>query len=344
MTEYCSDNMKLGAIDQENGNVKGRGSVKFDERQLKVLEHEAIFEEVVAELEYEDTDDHQKPQRRGSLQSVSTASSTSSLSVSDLHQNIGRVISGRKPRRHSTFHSSDRNFHRRQHMEMKEYFLDNNHHKRSSIIEGLFQFQLSVNLSMASIDSMENLDSPALYRSCPILSYMNDDDEDSVELQRMKRPSLTSINDDADYELSDEEDVEPSFSKGVAFKSKGLASGNRSYTVKLGGIDNENEKPRAKKRTTSYAMLSQRLDEHPLSVLEDIRSASMSNLPMMVPKKPFMSDSPALQRPPSKKLMTYKMSHDEDSFTRDNKDLMATTPPPPLIDPRHSGGAVGRAA
>jgi len=362
-----------GAATPRGGKAKKRQSVTFDEAQLKTKEHESIFEEIVEEMDHEEDfppQSHVKQPRRGSLQSVSSSSTGSSISVADLvHEPTVP-----RPRRHSTYHSSERSFHRKQHKEMKVYFHDNDFHKRNTVIEGLFQFQLSVNMSMASMENLEEMDSGNLYRSCPILTYMNDEDEDSVDLHRVKRPSLSVVKDEGEYldeddedhfELSDDDDFELKPSKSSA-KRLSLKSADeppkpvRTYTLKLGGVDDEDEKPRAKKRTTSYAMLSMRLDDHPLTVLDDIRSASMSNLPTSKPVKSSLPESPVLQKPPSsKRLMMFKMSHDEGSFKHDNadfishsssrisssnKDILSGSPPPLGEMPSECAMGIGRAA
>jgi hypothetical protein len=358
-----------GAVTVAAGNAKKRQSVKFDEAQLKTKEHESIFEEIVEELEREDDSplqSHCKQPRRGSLQSVGS-STTSSISMADLvHEPTGP-----RPRRHSSFHSLQRSLHRRLHKEMKVYFQDNDHHKRNTVIEGLFQFQLSLNMSMASMDNLEEMDSGNLYRSCPILTYMNDEDEDSVDLHRVKRPSLSVVKDEGEYldeeddfELSDDEDFELNSSKSSVKRLSLKAAddlpkpiANRTYTLKLGGFDDQDEKPRAKKRTTSYAMLSMRLDDHPLAVLDDIRSASMSNLPTSKTGKSYLPESPVSQKPPSsKRLMMFKMSHDEGSLSRDNtdltncktlssnKDILSGSPPPLGEMPPERAMGIGRAA
>ena len=353
--EEDQEKNRLADSSKSEQTRKERTTVKFDETHLKVQEHESIFEDIIQELEHEDEDSFQKPQRRGSLKSVSTESS---ISVADLIKEPTSLSTRKKPRRHSTFHSSDRRFHRKKHQEMKEHFLDSANHKRSSIIDGLFQFQLSVNMSMASMDHFEDNTSPSLYRSCPVLSYMNDDDEDSVELYRIKRPSLSLIKDvgeymdeDNDYELSDDEDFELNEStlskKKTTFKVEERPKQiiKRAYTVKLAGTEDDGEKPRAKKRTTSYAMLSMRLDDHPLTVLDDIRSASMSNLQTEEPRKGFMPDTPSPRKPPSsKRLQQFKMSHDEGSFGFDNNDLLSGSALPPSDMPLDHPCGVGRAA
>ena len=352
--EKDQEDNRLAVSSHAERTKKERATVKFDETHLKVQEHESIFEDIVQELEQEDEDSLQKPQRRGSLQSVSTESS---ISVADLVKEPTTLCTRKKPRRHSTFHASDRRFHRKQHQEMKEHFLDCTNHKRSSIIDGLFQFQLSVNMSMASMDNFEDNTGPSLYRSCPVLSYMNDEDEDSVELHRTKRPSLSVVKDmteymdeDNDYELSDDEDFELngcSLPKTKTFKvaERPKQIPKRAYTVKLSGTEDDAEKPRAKKRTTSYAMLSMRLDDHPLTVLDDIRSASMSNLMTEEPRKTIMPDPPSPRKPPSsKRLQQFKMSHDEGSFGFDNNDLLSGSIPPPSDMPLDHPCGVGRAA
>ena len=344
--------LTLLGVAAADSTPKMQGSVKFDEAQLKVKEHESIFEEIVQELE-EEVDDpmFRKPkQRRGSLQSVTTVSSDStaqSITVTE----ITKAPAARKPRRHSSFHASDRIFHRRRHDEMKTYFYDHGHEKRSSIIGSLFQFQLSVN--MASFSSLEETDTKALYRSCPILTYMNDDDEDSVDLFHSKQSSLPHVMDegeymdgDGDFELSDD-DYELTSSKRNKKASLNEGQPNivrRSYTVKLAGLEDDNEKPRAKKRTTSYSMLVSRLDEHPLRILDDIRSASMSNIPTVTPSS-FLSQSSASQKlSASKGLAQFKMSGHKGAFDSGIKDLM-TSPPLALPEfPPEQPVGVGRAA
>jgi hypothetical protein len=90
-------------------------------------------------------------------------------------------------RRHSSFNPRNRQAHRDAHSHLEEYFLERGNPQRSSIVSTLLDFHSSFELSM--VGAAHDVSS-ALHFSCPVLSYMHDSDEDSVEMNITKRPSL----------------------------------------------------------------------------------------------------------------------------------------------------------
>jgi hypothetical protein len=66
------------------------------------------------------------------------------------------------------------------------HLLEIEYRKVSSMVNTLLDFHSSFEISLASASRQD------LHLSCPVLSYVYDSDDDSIEINKAKRPSLTS--------------------------------------------------------------------------------------------------------------------------------------------------------
>ena len=174
----------------------------------------------------------------------------------------------RRARRHSSFESRKRLQSYNDHQTVKEYlnspFVNA---ERSKFVQSLLDFNLSVN--MASLRDLSTMDeSPALRVSCPVLSYLNDDEEDSVDLTEYKRKvtkrsSLVRLKEEAGQRWESLDDASLN-DDPATFENP------REYVMEMKSLDDE--KPRTKRRCPpSYKILSQKLAmESPLQVLRSL--------------------------------------------------------------------------
>jgi len=216
----------------------------------KYYEHSEIFDDICQEAEAEDqlNERRSRPMRRPSLSGVSGGSSM------EWEGNV--AIESLRRRRHSTFNSRNRAAHRKEHADLEEHlksFEDKHRFRRASFVNNLLEFSVNFDVSMSNA-AMGHEISPALNFSCPVLSYMHDDEEDSVEILMLRRPSLISSNDDSktDSWESLKDDGETDFSPDAHEMS-------REYVIELPSME-EVVKPKGKRRRPhSYQMLEKRL-------------------------------------------------------------------------------------
>jgi hypothetical protein len=105
-------------------------------------------------------------------------------------------INTRRRRCHSSYNPRNRKTHRVAHVDLEEYLTQctqtKNHHykklERSNIVNTLLDFHASFEISLAASSQPDV--SLGLQYSCPVLSYLQDSDDDSVEVRIMKRSSL----------------------------------------------------------------------------------------------------------------------------------------------------------
>lgn len=142
--------------------------------------------------------------------------------------------------------------------------------RRSSIVDNLLDFNLSIGATS----------SITMQLSCPILSYMNDDEEDSVDLRQVKRPSLVSVVEDCVNEAQHEEGWESLEADGSALPMDAHFQ-TREYQFELPPVDDSDrsKKKQLKRRRHSYQMLEQRLSESqsPLDILKEWSSSMGGN-------------------------------------------------------------------
>jgi hypothetical protein len=123
-------------------------------------------------------------------------SSIHGTSISYIDDSINKfsVINIRHKRRHSSYNPRNRKIHRDAHANLEEYLIQLEQHtnpklaKRSDIVNTLLEFHASYEISLAASSQPDV--SYGLQYSCPVLSYLHDSDEDSVEIQIVKKPSL----------------------------------------------------------------------------------------------------------------------------------------------------------
>ena len=218
----------------------------------KYSEHSGIFEEICQEAE---TDDH--------LDTMHTTPSTRqprrrSLSGSDELDNMPPPeIRNLHQRRHSSYESRTRSAHRETHAELKEHLdrLEDKHHlRRASFVNNLLEFNLSFEISMNSFSDNGTMHSPALAFSCPVLSYMHDEEEDSVELNLLRRPSLVSVR-----ENSREESWESLKGHDETELPEDGHGESTEYYIELPPLEEATKPTGKRRRSHSYKMLEKRL-------------------------------------------------------------------------------------
>ena len=158
-------------------------------------------------------------------------------------------------RRHSSYSPREYRPNYQHHKEMKT-FLESKESKlfASNVVEKLIDFNASLNLvSISDLSTVE--ESLAMHLSCPVLSYMNEDDEDSVELAAhkktgLKRRNLASVCEDSEISwetLQDQPSEDPFYS-------------SQEYEIELNTPKEETLNPRAKRRRPrSCLVLAQKL-------------------------------------------------------------------------------------
>jgi len=217
----------------------------------KYQEHSQIFEEICQEAEAEDQLDYRpsRPLRRPSLSGISEASS--------MEWEATEAIGKLRRRRHSTFNPRNRAAHREEHADLEEHLkrLEDKHRfRRASFVNNLLEFSVNFDVSMSN-PAMDHEISPALNFSCPVLSYMNDEEEDSVDLTMIRRPSLISVHDD-----SNTDSWESLKDDGETESPQDAHELSREYVIELPSME-EVVKPKGKRRRPhSYKMLEKRLE------------------------------------------------------------------------------------
>jgi hypothetical protein len=257
----------------------------------KYNEHNEIFEEICQDAEAEDEImETSLPSSTIMTRRTSITGCTSTTSSTIVLEPFEKDLSCRMdrhhyPRRHSTYNGRNRKFHRDAHATIKDYFLtiqDVNHARRTSFVTNLMDFNLSFDVAMAASNS--NGISPTLNLSCPILSYLKEDDEDSIELIMIKRPSLITdkeeFNQSANWEsLKDDGESEEDSMDNPNHKTEyviELAPLEEDYDSSWGKKRN-NDRQRRKKKVHSYQMLEQRLSSESLmSVVKSFGLHGMS--------------------------------------------------------------------
>ena len=239
----------------------------------KYHEHSEIFEEICHEAETEDQMEQSlnlsRQPRRGSLTGGCIDAHDAAVAHGLVHEPV--EIRSLHRRRHSNYNPRNRAAHRQSHTDLEEHLrhLEDKHHlRRASFVNNLLEFSLSYDVSMSG---SEHELSPALNFSCPVLSYMNDEEEDSVELRMLRRSSLVSVPEDSNQESweSLKDDGETSLPQDAHEMS-------REYVIELPPLE-EYVKPSGKRRRShSYKMLEERLtSESPIDV---IKSFSMKDM------------------------------------------------------------------
>lgn len=170
-------------------------------------------------------------------------------------------------RRHSSFEPRQALQSYIAHCEMKEHFNSTPEEQRAKCVESLLNFHDSVNVM--DFNFME--ESAALHFSCPVLSYMNDEEEDSVDLvafkRKLRRRSSTSVIKEEEelWEFLQDLEDEP-----TNFDADGKI---------LPAVDNEKPQLQLHKerRHPSYKVLARKLaTESPEQILHSLESSYSS--------------------------------------------------------------------
>jgi hypothetical protein len=218
-----------------------------------------IFEEICQDAELDDNNDVSRGRNRMSRRS--SISGPRQEESGNLSNSTSDTI---RRRRHSTYNPRNRKAHRDAHSKVKELISnwnDKNYSRRNSFVSNLMDFNLSYEVSMAV--SKHDV-SPALNFSCPVLNYLREDDEDSIELRMTKRPSLISEREPVDSSMSWEsfkDDGESELPQDVRIE----------YIMQLPSMDDKPRLSKGKRRQKphSYKLLERRLSaESPMSVIK----------------------------------------------------------------------------
>lgn len=246
------------------------GKARSEEEEQVYSENSRIFQDLCDEIDDDDAEELAEGavvvhRRRASMRNTADEPMVLLQEMMPKHK--------KTLRRHSSFESSLRSsVHKSDHESMKEYLfsMENNCDlgKRSSFIGTLMRFNLSLNLSLGG-DSVENDDpiSSGLQYSCPVLSYMQDDEEDSVDLCVKNRPGL--LEEQQPWEcLQGEKFDEP-------------------FVVKLASPPPTQDTTKPKKRRHSYQILEDRLEQDsPQEIIKTLSEhGSIQNLDRMSPRR-----------------------------------------------------------
>lgn len=172
--------------------------------------------------------------------------------------------------------------------------------QRRTYVNRMLEFNLSVDASM--FDSGET--SPAVQLRCPVLSYMNDDEEDSIELMHVRRPSLVSVIEERESAQEGWETLKDNISDTEQVKNEGRFH----YVLELPFITEEAiTKIHRTKRRHSYKVLDEKLiAQSPSDVLK-----AMSNVDNNMTAAPATLTE---LTETSKKSLEPKTAIDMDSF------------------------------
>lgn len=215
-------------------------------KKTKYEQNSQVFEEIVeaTDVEFVSKEDGPALHRKFSVRNSINADS-------------GRDTSPMKRsamRRHSTYSEREPEKSYKQHKKMKEYLNSLEYSHKTDVAKMLLDFSMSINMASSRDLSFMN-ESLAMHYSCPVLSYMNDEEEDSVELTEhkmkgLKRHSMDSIGEGSEqnWETLNDDPSDDTFQS------------SEEYHMELKKDDDEFEKPRAKKRRPpSCLVLSQKL-------------------------------------------------------------------------------------
>jgi len=231
----------------------------------EVSENSAVFDEMVAKTrsEYEQN----RLDNQGSEACLSKEFHATGMEDEDHGERSKSPQPGDKvARRHSSFESRQIRATYAAHLAMEKE-LKANESARAETIGKLLEFNSSINLASMSDLSVMN-SSPSLHLSCPVLSYLNDDDEDSIEIYTFKKAmrrqstALEALPEDCSAKLEDWETLNDGDDSGIQ---------HREYSVSMNDLPSKEpplKKSSKKRRPRSYHVLSERLStEHPQKVL-----------------------------------------------------------------------------
>mmetsp|Transcript_11667 Transcript_11667/g.17129 ORF Transcript_11667/g.17129 Transcript_11667/m.17129 type:complete len:255 (+) Transcript_11667:36-800(+) len=220
------------------------------DKKDEISENSAAFVEMVAKTRSEYEKNHHD---------------NNSATVKDAEDNRQKAHAplpgDRATRRHSSFESRQLRDTYKAHLEMEKE-LKASARERMKKIGQLLQFNDSLNLaSMSDLSAMNS--SPSLQLSCPVLSYMNDDEEDSIEMLKFsmrKSGTLGVLPEDGSAKLADWETLD----EDNGFK-------HREYSMSMKELPSSEpslKRSAKKRRPRSYQALSQKLStDHPQKVL-----------------------------------------------------------------------------
>mmetsp|Transcript_6309 Transcript_6309/g.10451 ORF Transcript_6309/g.10451 Transcript_6309/m.10451 type:complete len:290 (-) Transcript_6309:136-1005(-) len=264
-------------------NIQGHVDEKGLQKNKKYMEHSAVFDEMV-ESTNKEYDLAPPPanklvfHRQSSVRILQAPAENECTEQDDggKTSNCKKKKKKQLIRRHSSYDVRQPESSYNHHLQMKEYLdsMEEDSKERQNFVAALLDFNMSVN--MASLSDLSMMDkSPAMHYSCPVLSYMNDDEEDSIELlvYKMehdgnsglkKRNALCIVEEqEASWEsLNDESDPILPLDDG---------NDSREYQIEMKPLEPDT-KPRPKRRRpASCKVLSDKLaHQHPQQVLRSL--------------------------------------------------------------------------
>jgi hypothetical protein len=233
---------------------------QYSSSYFKQQQQQGIFETLCQEADIHDHINN----RRGR--------NTRRASMSNKASHEGASLNNVKHyRRHSTFNPRNRQTHRDAHADFEEYILYQRNNQRSSIVSTLLDFHSSFEISLAA--SFPKGMRAALHFSCPVLSYMHDYDEDSLEMRMTKRSSLISnLKENEDFEyLNDYSESDSGISFDVSSQSE-----RQQYVIDMSDKEDIScLQPGKRRKRHSYKVLERRLStESHLSILKSFIAVS----------------------------------------------------------------------
>lgn len=267
------------------------------QKSKKYMEHSAVFDEMVVSTNKEYNLAPPPPvklflHRQSSARIIrgSTIDEEDESSTTGVHDTVERIndtgddgatIKPRKKkrliRRHSSYEFRQAHASYDHHLQMKEYLdsMEIDSKERKNFVAALLDFNLSVN--MASMSDLSMMDkSPGMHYSCPVLSYMNDDEEDSIDLMAYKmnqqrKRGLCAVGEEHEesWESLRDDDAAIEYSSGTT-----SVEDSKEYQIEIQPLEPDT-KPRVKRRRPpSCKVLSDRLaQEHPQQVLRSLGAA-----------------------------------------------------------------------
>jgi hypothetical protein len=236
----------------------GSSEYSLDDLQYPYTEQKDIFQTLFQQAEIQDeitsSCDRSANTRRPSMHNLSCRDKENFSAVKKRH------------RRHSTFDPRNRQGHRDAHDDFESYLLSQNNRQQSNIVNTLMDFHSSIDKSLEA--SFWKDMKPSLCISYPILSYLDDTDDDSIEMSKMKRSSLVSDprqNEDFEY-LNDDSDSDSDVSYEAAFDCK-----DQEYITRLNEEDVQYFQSEKRRQVASYKVLERRLStESHVAILKSL--------------------------------------------------------------------------
>lgn len=245
------------------------------EKTRRYVEHSAVFDEMV---ETTNKELEMAPPPRTTLglhrqASVRVMGTTQPIEeeLNDFKDSDATPRKKRFIRRHSSHELRQANKSYSHHLQMKEYLdsMEADSKERNNFVTALLKFNISVN--MASLSDFSMMDkSPGMHYSCPVLSYMNDDEEDSIDLLVYKQQQNGGGMRRASMQIAEEQEESWESLKDSESDSA-ISEGSKEYIIDMQPLEPDTKGRTKRRRKSSCRMLSDKLaTEPPQQVLRSL--------------------------------------------------------------------------